>query len=206
LRGHNGLIFWIRLTITSRQCISTEGSPQSPPQILSSMGRFMVLSKFFYLYSKDKISRTEMILQLFYYWAAQSLICLHIIKLNSKASSFSNISCHFYTMLNTARNLNIMTTLPTCDAKLVHSVAWYSDNHSYRLVQLILLTSEKHISRYTRFLSVIKVFTVHVDHVIGSVVRYCSYSWFPSVLVSTWTYLSLPHCVSRLKWQLTLND
>lgn len=50
-----------------------------------------------------------MILQLLYYSVAQNLICLHLINLNSKASSFSNSSCHFYTMLNTARNLNIMT-------------------------------------------------------------------------------------------------
>jgi hypothetical protein len=132
------------------------------------MGRFMVLSRFFYLYSKDKISRREMILQLFYYWAVQNLICLHMINLNSKASSFSNSSCHFYTMLNTARNLNITTSLATCDAKHVHYDVWYRNNHSYRLVQLVLLTLEIHISRYTRFSSVMKVFTFHV---IGSVVR-----------------------------------
>jgi len=147
----------------------------------------MVLSKFFTF--NDKISRREMRLQLFYYSTAQNLICLHIINLNSKASSFSNSRCHFYTMLNTVRNLNITTSLATCYAKHVHSTVWYSDNHAYRLVQLVLLTLERHISRYPRFSTVIMVFTVNVDHVIGSVSRYCPYSWSPSVRVSTRTYL-----------------
>jgi hypothetical protein len=49
-----------------------------------------------------------MILQLFYYSDAKNLICLHIINLDSKFSSFNNSSGHLYTMLNTARNLNII--------------------------------------------------------------------------------------------------
>jgi hypothetical protein len=122
----------------------------------------MFLSKFFHLYCNDKISWREVILQLFYYSAVQNLICLHIINLNSKASSFSNSSCHFYRKLNTARNLNIMTSMATCDTKHVPNDLWHvhsavlSNNHSYRLVQFKLLTSEKHISRYIRFSPLIR--------------------------------------------------
>jgi hypothetical protein len=120
-----------------------------------------------------------MILQLFIYSAAQNSICLHMINLNSKASSFSNSSCHFYAMLNTARNLNIMTSLATCDTRHVHFAVRYSDNHSYRFVQLLWLTSEKNISHDTRFSSVKKGF-----HCICR-----SYNWIHGPLFSLFTVL-----------------